>query len=118
VFWWENVSVLDRLTEQGYTSVFRIHFSGSKMGEEAAAIGVAFGEKIGIKPENLRLGIVSENGDFGQSITVGIKRYAEAHKINVVLDELYDAKTTDTSPIVLKMKDADPDVVIVIAIQL
>lgn len=112
VFWWENVSVLDRLTEQGYRSVFRVHISGSKFGEEAAKIGVDFGEMIGIKAEDLKIGIISENGDFGQSIAAGIVRYAEDNNLNVVLNELYDAKTTDTTPIVLKMKDADPDVVI------
>ncbi|MDR2528582.1 MAG: ABC transporter substrate-binding protein [Synergistaceae bacterium] len=113
VFWWENVSVLDRLTEQGYKAVFRVHISGSIFGEEAAKIAVAFGEKIGIKPQDLKLGVVSENSDFGQSLSVGVRRYAKANNLNLMLDELYDAKTTDTSPIVLKMKDADPDIVIV-----
>ena len=112
VFWWENVSVLDRLTEQGYQSVFRTHISGSKYGEEACKIAVEFGKTIGIEPADLTIGIISENGDFGQSIATGIVRYAEANNLNIVLNELYDSKTTDTTPVVLKMKDADPDVII------
>lgn len=112
VFYWENVSVLDRLTEQGYTNVFRLHISGSKYGEEAASLAVDMAEKMGIAKEDLKLGALSENGDFGQSISVGINRYCEANGITLVLDELYDATTTDATPLVLKMKDANPDVVI------
>ena len=112
VFYWENVSVLDRLTEQGYKSVFRVHISGSKYGEEAAALAVEMGEKMGIPKEELKLGVLSENGDFGQSISVGINRYCEENGVQLVMDELYDATTNDATPLVLMMKDADPDVVV------
>lgn len=113
VFYFENIAVLDRLTQQGYTSVFRIHISGSKFGEEAAAIAVAMCEKMGIAKKDMKLGVMSENGDFGQSITLGFNRYCKANGITVVLDELYDATTTDATPLVLMMKDANPDAMVV-----
>lgn len=112
VLYWEHVSVVDRLTEQGYDNVFRVHVSGSNYGLKAGAIAADFSEIIGIDLKDLRLGIISENGDFGQSLAKGIRQYAEENGIQVVVDELYDAKTTDTSPIVMKLKDADPDIVI------
>lgn len=112
VFWWENVSVLDRLTEQGYKSVFRVHVSGSEYGVKAAQIGRELAEKIGINKDELTIGIISENGDFGKSLALGIERYCEAEGISIVLNELYDATTSDTTPVVMQMKSADPDVVI------
>lgn len=112
VFWWENVSVLDRLTEQGYKSVFRVHISGSEYGVKAAEIGCELAEKAGINKDDLTIGIISENGDFGKSIALGIERYCETEGINVVLNELYDATTSDTTPVVMRMKSTDPDVVI------
>ena len=112
VFWWENVSVLDRLTEQGYKSVFRVHISGSEFGVKAATLAVQMAEIAGIAKEDLTIGIISENGDFGKSITAGINRYCEVEGIKIVLDELYDSTTTDTTPIVMQMKSADADVVI------
>jgi len=113
VFWWEYVSVLDRLTEQGYTSVFRVHISGSIFGEEAAQAAVDFGRMMGIEPRDLKLGVISENGDFGQSLAAGIVRFAEANNVSIVLNDFYDARaTTDTTPIVMRMMAAEPDIVI------
>lgn len=112
VLYWEHISVLDRLTEQGYTSVFRVHISGSQFGEEAAKMAVAFGEKMNIKKEDLTIGVINENGDFGQSVTKGVLSYAEKNGLKVVVTEAYDSKTTDTTPVVLKLKDANPDIVI------
>ena len=112
VFWWENVSVLDRLTEQGYKSVFRVHVSGSEFGVKAATLAEQMAATIGIGKDTLTIGIISENGDFGKSLAVGIERYCAAEGIQIVLNELYDATTSDTTPIVMQMKSADPDVVI------
>lgn len=112
VFYWENVSVLDRLTEQGYDSVFRYHISGSEYGEQAAEWAEFFSEQLDIPKEELKIGAISENGDFGQSMALGIERYCEANGLSLVLNESYDSTTTDTTPVVLKMKEADPDIVI------
>lgn len=112
VFYWENVSILDRLTEQGYKSVFRYHISGSEYGEQAAQWAEFYGDKLGISKDELTIGTVNENGDFGQSMAAGIQRYCDANGIKLVLNESYEATTTDTTPVVLKMKEADPDIMI------
>jgi len=113
VFYWENISITDKLTEQGYKGVFRVHINGTGFGIQAARIAEAFSEKIGVSADKMKVAIVSENGAFGQSVTKGVKQYAAEAGMQIVLDELYDSKTLDTSPIVLQMKAADPDVCIV-----
>lgn len=112
VLYWEHISVTDRLTKQGYKSVFRMHISGSLFGEQATDIAAAYAKKIGLDPKNATIAVVSENGDFGKSITAGVVKKAAEHGMKIVLNELYDSKTTDTSPIVLKLKDSKADIVI------
>ncbi len=112
VLYWEHISVTDRLTKQGYKSVFRMHISGSLFGEQATDIAAAYAKKIGIDPKNATIAVVSENGDFGKSITAGVVKKAAELGMKIVLNELYDSKTTDTSPIVLKLKDSKADIVI------
>ncbi len=112
VFYWENVSILDRLTEQGYKSVFRYHISGSEYGVQAAQWAEFYADKLGIAKEDLTVGTINENGDFGQSIATGVERYCSENGIKLVLNESYEATTTDTTPVVLKMKEADPDIII------
>lgn len=111
VMYWEAISVTDRLTEQGYENVFRVHTSGTKFGEEAAKIGKQLAEESGI--DNPTIAIVSDNGDFGQSIARGVQQFAEREGMNIILDELYASNLQDASPVVLKMKKSDPDILII-----
>lgn len=113
VLYWENISITDKLTKQGYKTVFRVHINGTGFGIQAAQMAEAFSNKIGVSPENLKIAVISENGAFGQSVTNGVLQYSKEAGMNIVLNELYDSKTLDTSPIVLRMKAVDPDVAIV-----
>lgn len=112
VLYWEHISVTDRLTAQGYKSVFRVHINGSLFGVQAAQIAESYAKKIGLDPKTATIAVVSENGDFGKSIASGVEKYAKESGMKIVLNELYDSKTTDTSPIVLKLKDSKADIVI------
>lgn len=112
VLYWESISVTDHLTDQGYKGVFRVHVNGTGFGLQAAKIAEAFSTQIGVPADELKVGIICENGDFGQCVAGGVEQYAAESNMPVVLNELYDSKTTDTSPTVLQMKNADPDVVI------
>jgi branched-chain amino acid transport system substrate-binding protein len=97
VLYWEHISVTDRL---------------SLFGEQAAQIAENFAGKIGLDPKKATIAVVSENGDFGKSIASGVAKYAKEAGMTIVLNELYDSKTTDTSPIVLKLKASNADIVI------
>lgn len=111
VMYWEAISVTDKLTEQGYTTVFRTHISGVQYGLEVGKMADDLSKEYGI--ENPRVAIVSDNGDFGQSISEGVKQYAQENGMNIVLDELYASNLQDASPVVLKMKESNPDVLII-----
>lgn len=112
VLYWESISVTDKLTSKGYKGVFRTHVNGSGFGAQAAKIAGTFADDIGMDVKDMKVAIICENGDFGQSVARGVEKYAEETGMQIVLNELYDSKSTDTSPIVLQMKAAEPDVVI------
>ncbi len=112
VLYWESISVTDRLTSKGYEGVFRVHINGSGFGMQAADIAANFADEIGMEVSDMKVGIICVNNDFGQSVANGVEAFADQTGMQVVLNELYDSKSTDTSPIVLQLKDADPDVVI------
>ncbi len=112
VLYWESISVTDKLTSKGYKGVFRTHVNGSGFGSQAAKIAGTFAADIGMDIKDMKVAIICENGDFGQSVARGVEKFAEETGMQIVLNELYDSKSTDTSPIVLQMKAAEPDVVI------
>ena len=68
--------------------------------------------KLGKKPEDLTIGIVWEDGTYGTSVHQGILERNQKHHLKVVLDESYSGKSADLSPVVLKVKAANPDVLL------
>jgi len=63
----------------------------------------------------LRIALLWENRAFGKSVGDGIRAYAESKKIKLVYDEGYDQFATDMTPIVQKLKDEKPDILIAIS---
>lgn len=112
VLYWESISVTDRLTSKGYEGVFRIQIDGSGFGWQAADIAAHFSKELDMNVEDMKVAIICVNNDFGQSVANGVEAFAEATGMQIVLNELYSSTSTDTSPLVLQMKDANPDVVI------
>lgn len=116
VLYWEDIAVTDGLTEQGYDTVFRMHINGTNYGYEAAAVIEGFMDQLGISDlSEITVGIMTDNNDGAISMAKGAAKYCEENNINVVLQEVYDSKNPDTSPVALQLKNADPDVAIVMS---
>ena len=57
-------------------------------------------------------GFIYEHTDWGQSVVRGIKKMLQDLGVKVVLEESYPSGTPDFTPIVLKAKAANPDVIL------
>jgi branched-chain amino acid transport system substrate-binding protein len=77
--------------------------SADFVGKEAAP-------KLGKKPGELRVAIAYEDSDFGTSISVAFARKAKEYGMNIVAQEPYSLSALDLSPVVLRIKQANPDV--------
>jgi branched-chain amino acid transport system substrate-binding protein len=64
---------------------------------------------------DLRIALLWENRAFGKSVGDGVRAYATKKNIKLVYDEGYDQFATDMTPIVQKLKDVKPDVLIAIS---
>ena len=63
----------------------------------------------------MQIALLWENRAFGKSVGDGVRAYTESKKIKLVYDEGYDQFATDMTPIVQKLKDVKPDVLIAIS---
>src|SRR5690606_12979056 len=64
------------------------------------------------KPTELKVAIISEDSEFGQSVGDAAAARAKAIGLKVVSNERYSRTVTDLSSLVLSLKAAAPDVVI------
>jgi len=96
----------------GFKSVFRVTPVASDF---ATNYMLFLGDmkKAGRKVD--QIAIVNENTDYGTSVADTTQKAAKQQGFTVVAQIPYSAKSTDVSPQVLQLKEANPDVVIFIS---
>ena len=107
------VSVSDKITDQGFKNVFRIAAKDSWWTKDQFTFLKDLQAEFGTKIETLAF--VYENGDWGKGFATQWKKLAEAAGYKVVMDEPYPSTTTDLSPVVQKIKRANPDVLMLVS---
>lgn len=107
------VSVADKITEQGFKTVFRIAAKDSWWTRDQFAFLKDMEAEFGTKVK--KLAFVYENGDWGKGFAGQWKELAKAGGYEVVLDEPYPSTATDLSPVVQKIKRAQPDVLLLVS---
>ena len=107
------VSVADKITDQGFKTVFRIAAKDSWWTRDQfvflSDLQKEFNKKVST------LAFVYENGDWGKGFASGWNKLAEQGGYKVVMDEPYPSTATDMSPLVQKIKRANPDVLLLVS---
>lgn len=113
VFYLENEGISGAITGRGFKYVFRTTFDSDMMAFQMVDFAAeVVAPKIGKKAKELRLSIVHEDSAFGTSTGKGLTERAKVLGLNVVATEIYSAKSVDLSGLVLKLKQAKPDIVL------
>lgn len=69
-------------------------------------------KKLGIKPADLKVAIIHEDGPYGAGVAAGNEETCKKNGMNVVLKEGYAATAPDLSSLVTKLRRARPDVIL------
>ena len=116
VFHWETTGAAEIITRRGFKHTFQVGAPARLYSQAAVDFVVDDLAKRLNKPlSDLRIALLWENRAFGKSVGDGVRAYSETKKIKLVYDEGYDQFATDMTPIVQKLKDAKPDVLIAIS---
>jgi len=113
VFYIENEGVSGQITGRGFKYTFRTTFSGDMMAAQMVDYAAqVLAPKFKKTAKELKLAIIHEDGGFGTSTGTALQKHAKTLEMNVVAVETYSAKTADLSGLVLKLKQAKPDVLL------
>ncbi len=107
------VAVADKITEQGFKTVFRIAAKDSWWTRDQFAFLKDMETEF--KSPIKKVAFVYENGDWGTGFATQWKELAKKAGYEVVLDEPYPSTATDLSPVVQKIKRARPDVLMLVS---
>jgi branched-chain amino acid transport system substrate-binding protein len=107
------VSVRDTITERGFKYIFRIAAKDSWWTRDQILFLRDMEKEFNVKVKTLAL--VYENGDWGTGFAAGWKKLAKKYCYQVVLDEPYPSTASDLAPVVMKMKKANADVIMLVS---
>ncbi len=100
----------DDITERGFKYTFRQAIRASKVGAKAIDLILNMSEHYETPVETVA--IVYENTLWGQTSSGAARDHASELGFTIVLDEAYSQGSSDLSPVVTRLKDANPDVVV------
>ncbi|MCB2188268.1 MAG: ABC transporter substrate-binding protein [Deltaproteobacteria bacterium] len=107
------IALADDITSRGFKFVFQAPGRASMWGGDAAKfIAEAAAPKLGIKPAELTVALAHEDSDFGTSISEGFITVAKQFGMKIVAREPYSYKALDLSSVVLRLKQANADVLV------
>ncbi|MBE0602382.1 MAG: ABC transporter substrate-binding protein [Deltaproteobacteria bacterium] len=99
----------DDVTEKGYDYVFRVNPPAS---EYPNAVKSFLGE---VAKDVKSVALLYENSAFGQSSSKSFEKLAEGQGLKIVVKEGYQAGAIDFTPILTKVKAANPDMIYMVS---
>jgi branched-chain amino acid transport system substrate-binding protein len=115
VMYWELAAVAEDLTKQGYKYVFRTNENTRVMANSMIdVIPDVLAAKLGKTPGDLKIAVLHEDSVFGTSIAKALQDRAGEKGLKIAQVIPYSAASVDLAPMVLKMKQFDPDVLLVV----
>ncbi|MHB1651266.1 MAG: ABC transporter substrate-binding protein [Desulfitobacteriaceae bacterium] len=113
---WEIGAMDPLITGRGYKYVFRTNPNSANYAE----VGVNYLAKdvlpkLGKQPQDVRVALAFEDGSFGMATGKEAEKYVKQLGMNVVAKESYNSKAIDLSSLIMKLKDAKPDIVIAVS---
>src|SRR5467141_19227 len=112
VIYWETSCVDPRMTRRNLKNVFRTEIDGTGFGwYNVEFIAKHLAHRLGKKPSELKIAYLSEDSSYGQSVTESARQRARAEfGMQEVALEYYTFTTNDLTPVILKLKNANPDI--------
>jgi branched-chain amino acid transport system substrate-binding protein len=112
VIYWETSCVDPRFTRRNLKNVFRTEIDGTGFGwYNVEFIAKHLAHRLGKKPNELRIAFLSEDSSYGQSVTETARHRAKQEfGMQEVAAEYYTFTTNDLTPVILNLKNTNPDI--------
>src|SRR2546425_2428331 len=112
VIYWETSCVDPRMTRRNLKNVFRTEIDGTGFGwYNIEFIAKHLAHRLGKKTSELKIAYLSEDSSYGQSVTESARQRAKQEfGMQEVGPEYYASSTNDLTPVILKLKATNPDI--------
>lgn len=111
---WISIAISDQVLEDRHLKyVFRVQPMGSQWGNSSVDMMTEIYGRLGYSnPNEVKFAVIYEDGPYGTSVAKANLDRAKKNRMPVKLNEAYTHTAKDLSSLVLKVKGANPDVVL------
>jgi branched-chain amino acid transport system substrate-binding protein len=111
--YWETGAIADNITQRNFKYLFRTCSKASNFGNTAANFTIEqLAKDLKIPVKDLKVCIMHEDSLYGTSVmSAAIKRLKDLG-VKILATESYNKSITDISPLIMKFKSLNPDVVL------
>lgn len=114
--YFELGAIANAISARGYKTVFRTNSTAAGFSKGQVDFIVDYiAPALGKKPQDIKVSVAHEDSDYGTSVAGSFKKMAEGAGLKVVSIEPYAAKSSDLSPVIFRLKKADPDVIVAVS---
>jgi len=111
--YWELGAVSPKITSRGFKYLFRTCPMSTAYAKWAVKVAIeAACPQIGIRKEKLRVAVIFEDSLYGTTTGELVIEECKKRGLSVVATEPYSAKAVDLSSVIMRLKNAKPDVII------
>ena len=111
--YFELGAISDPITERGFKNLYRTTPTARDFAASMVdAIGEAIAPALGVDAKSLKVAIIHEDSLYGQTVAGYQTKRAQEKGVNVVETLPYSAKSVDLTPVILRLKSANVDVVL------
>lgn len=111
--YWVSTAATDAITTRGFKYIFRHNAPTSTFGKNKVNFAVnKIAPTLGKKPQDLRVAIIHEDSLWGTPVAAVEVEEARKVGLSVVAKESYSNKSIDLSPLIMKLRAAQPDVIL------
>lgn len=111
--YWDTIDASPVISDRGLKNVFQLMVQGGTTGAAGSDyVKDVIAPTLGKPVEELKVGVINTNDEYGAAVGDGMISQAEEIGLNIVTHEQYEPEITDLSSIILKLKDADVEVLL------
>lgn len=113
VIYYETNGTADNLTQRGFKYFFRASSPTANIATQGVSVTKdGLTSILKIPANQLKVAIIHEDGDWGTQSGNNLEKDVKAAGMQLLAREPYSATSVDLSPLVLKMKSLNPDVLL------
>ncbi len=109
--YWETAALANNIMERGFNYLFHASGLSSNFGEMSADfVADELVKKLGKQPKDIKVAVIYEDSLHGTTISEAFIKKAKGYGFQIPVSESYNVKAVDLSSLVMKLKEANPDV--------